>query len=139
MTLDNVKDFLEAFETCVIATVGSSQRPEAATVGFSVDDDFKFVIASNQSTRKAQNIAENDQVALVVGFDGSQTLQLEGNAIPLDEKDDADRIQLHFNKVPGARKYADESGQKYYLITPTWLRFTDYTQADPIFETKELA
>jgi len=136
MTLQDVKEFLKDFETCVIATVGSSGRPEAATVGFSVGDDFKFVVASNQSTRKAQNIAENSNVALVVGFDGPKTLQIEGEASLLNQ--DSERIQLHLEKVPGARKYADLPGQNYYLIAPTWLRFTDYTQADPIFETKEL-
>ena len=136
MNLEDVKTFLNSLSTCVIATIGDSWQPEAATVGFSVDDDFKILIATNGKTRKAVNLAENNKVALVVGFDGPKTVQLEGEAEKLDQAKHQDRINLHFEKVPGAKRFAGESGQNYYLITPTWLRFTDYTNENPIFETR---
>lgn len=140
MTILDVQDFLKEFDCCVISTVDTSGQPEAATVGFSVDDEMKFVIATKSSTRKAQNLAGNNKVAFVVGFDGAKTLQLEGATELLDKDKHQERIELHFEKVPGARKYSAEGGENYYLITPTWLRFTDYTQSEnPIFETKELA
>ena len=139
MILQNAKQFLDQFETCVLATVGRNGRPQAATVGFSVDDDFKIMIATNVKTRKATNLAENPKVALVVGFEGPKTLQLEGVAEKLNKTEHQDRINLHFKRVPGAKKFAGEAGQNYYLITPTWLRFTDYTNENPIFETENFA
>lgn len=139
MNLNDAKQFLGQFETCVIATIDGSGQPEAATVGFSVDDDFTLLIATNQKTRKAANLAKNNKIALVVGVEGPKTLQLEGCAEKIDMQENQDRIKLHFEKVPGAKKFSGESGQNYYLITPTWLRFTDYTRDNPIFETKDFS
>lgn len=136
MNLDDVKQFLNQFETCVISTVGDNLQPEAATVGFSVDDDFKILIATNKKTRKAANLEKNNKVALVVGFDGPRTVQIEGEAVKIDVEENADRINLHYEKVPAAKKFAGQSGQSYYLISPTWLRFTNYTQNPPIFDTE---
>lgn len=136
MKLQDITEFLNQFETCVIATVDQDGKPEAATVGFSVDDDFKILVATNQKTRKAANLSKNNKVALVVGFNGPKTVQIEGLAEKVDEAKCQDRINLHFQKVPAAKKFAGEAGQNYYLITLTWLRFTDYTQKPPIFETE---
>lgn len=120
----------------MFATVDGTGKPIAATVGFSVGDDFKLTFATNEKTRKAENLAKNNKVALVVGFEGSKTVQIEGRAEKLDRDKYSDRINLHFKKVPGAKKFAGETGQNYYLITPNWLRFTDYTNEDQIFETR---
>lgn len=135
MNIAEVKAFLDSFETCVIATM-SGDQPQAATVGFSIDDNFQVLIASNESARKAQNLKKNAKVALVVGFKGPKTVQLEGVAEKLDQHQGQGRIKLHFEKVPGAKKFAGESNQTYYLVAPTWLRFTDYTQDPSVFETR---
>lgn len=139
MSLDDVKQFLDNFSECVIATASKDAKPEAATVGLSVDGDFKFLMGTNKSTRKAANIAQNNEVAIVVGFDGPKTLQLQGQATEVSLADNKERIELHFERVPQAKEFAKEEGQTYYLITPTWLRFTDYTQPDPIFETEDFS
>lgn len=139
MTISSVLQFMNKFETCVIATVNANGQPEAATVGFSVDIEFKILIGTNQKTRKALNLAKNNKVAMVVGFEGLKTLQIEGIAEKIDVEKNLGRINLHFDKVPGAKKFAGEFGQNYYLITPNWLRFTDYTRVNPVFETEDLS
>lgn len=139
MNLEDVKQFLSQFHECVIATVCVEMQPEAATVGFSYDEDFKFMIASNKSTRKAKNIEANNKVALVVGFDGPKTVQIEGEAQVVDKEGMLGRIELHFSKVPRAKDFDGEEGQTYYLITPTWLKFTDYTKSPDTFETKDFS
>ncbi len=137
MNLKDVQTFLDEFQTCVVSTIHLDQ-PQAAVVGFSVDDECKILIATNQNTRKASNLVENNKVALVVGFDGPRTVQLEGVARKIEAEEYTERIGLHFRKVPGAQKHVEEAGQNYYLITPTWLRFTDYTNESPIFETEDI-
>lgn len=136
MNLENVKQFLNEHETSVISTLDAHNQPQAATVGFSVDENFIIVFATNQKTRKANNIAVNNKVALVVGFEGQKTVQIEGTAEKIDTELNKDRINLHFAKVPGAKKFAGELDQSYYLIRPTWLRFTDYTKQPSTFETR---
>ena len=115
MNIDTVKQFLAEFDDCVIATVSADGKPEAATVGFSCDENIRIVICTNINTRKAVNMRDNHSVALVVGFEGSCTVQYEGIA----------------------RRFGEDEDQGYYIITPTWLRFTDYTKAPSTFEIKE--
>lgn len=139
MNLNDVKQFLDQFHECVIASVGDAMQPEAATVGLSCDENFTFMIATNQSTRKAKNLQSNQKVAIVVGFDGPKTVQIEGAAQIVDKDNFNSRIQLHLDWVPSAKAYDSEPDQTYYLITPTWLRFTDYTKSPDTFETKDFS
>jgi general stress protein 26 len=139
MNINDVKQFLDQFHECVISTVDVDMQPESATVGLSCDENFKFMIATNQSTRKAKNLQSNQAVAIVVGFDGPKTVQIEGTAQIVDKDNFNSRIQLHLDWVPSAKTYDGEPGQTYYLITPTWLRFTDYTKSPDTFETKDFS
>lgn len=135
MNLAPVIEFMNQHKTCVLSSV-NGDKPQSATVGFSVDDDFKILIATKSSTRKASNIVNNPNVSLVIGFSGDKTLQIDGVAKELDRYTNNDRVELHFEKVPGAKKYAQDDGQVYFLITPTWMRFTDYNAENGVYETE---
>lgn len=135
MSLKRVKEFMDENQTCVISSIRDG-RPQSATVGVSLDDNFNILIATKRSTRKAENIVNNPQVSIVVGFSGSKTVQIEGIAEVFDSENNSDRVEYHFKKVPGAKKHAKDDGQIYFLIKPSWLRYTDYTLDDPIFETE---
>lgn len=137
MNLDTVKQFLAEFDDCVIATVNADGKPEAATVGFSHDEKMCIVVGTNGKTRKAVNLETNQSIALVVGFEGVRTLQFEGIAKQLSQQELSSRLEQHFKKIPSVRSFSKDSNQRYYLITPTWLRFTDYTKKPITFETKE--
>lgn len=139
MSLQDAANFLDQHDTCVIATVSTDGKPEAATVGFSHDESFKILIATNQSTRKAKNLLSNPKIALVTGFEGAETVQIEGVAEMKTIEELGDRLEKHFTKVPGARKHVSEAGQAYFLITPSWLRHTNFMADPPIFETKDFA
>jgi hypothetical protein len=52
--------------------------------------------------------------------------------------DEADQyIEYHFQKHPKSRQYKDEPDEVYFLIEPTWLRFTEVAY-DP-WKTSELS
>ena len=135
MSIQKALEFLKENETCVMATVAKDGVPHAATVGYSVDDDFSFLIGTNKNTRKYQNLMKSNKVALVVGFSGSKTVQLEGLAKELDITDN--RVEEHLAKLPGAVKFKIQPGQTYFLVKPSWLRFTDYSENQQIFEAKD--
>jgi hypothetical protein len=139
MNLQAVNNFLAGHDTCVIATVGRDSKPEAATVGFWHDNDFTILIGTNRTTRKYANLQHNRTVALVIGFDGKETVQIEGIAKEMGRADITEQLDKFMNKVPAVRKYADQSGQTYFLISPTWLRYTNYTADPPILETKDFS
>lgn len=139
MSLQNASSLMNKHLTCVVATVSEEGLPEAATVGFSHDKDFSIVIATNEKTRKAQNLVANKHVAMVIGFEGLETVQIEGKAAKKTAVELGDRLEQHFAKVPNAKKRIGNEGEVYFLITPTWLRHTDYTAEQPVFETKDFS
>lgn len=125
MNIQQIHEFLNSHQTCVLASVNGEDQPQAATVGFSHDDNFRVLIATNQSSRKYANIISNHKVAIVVGIEGSVTVQYEGLAEEKTTEELGEMLEKHYQKVPGASKFASEQGQTYFLITPSWLRYYD--------------
>lgn len=134
MNLSDVNDFLIQHSTCVLASIADDDQPIAATVGFSHRSNFEIMVGTNNKSYKYQNIKNRSKVAIVVGFEGSKTVQLEGVAREFTPSES--ELEAHYNKVPAARKFQHQEGQTYLLISPSWLRFTDYSHADQIFETR---
>lgn len=140
MKLDDVSEFMNSNMTCILATVGGSGAPGAARVGFSHDKEFRILIATNESTRKYKNLLANPKVALVVGDSKDTTLQYEGIAKNISMSQLGQRLELHYEKLPGARNYLNKPGQAFFLINPTWLRFTtEYGPNSQIFETENFS
>ncbi len=137
MTLMDVNKYMASQDTCVVATVTANGEPQAATLGFSHEDDFTVLIATNKNTRKYANLSTNGKVAIVVGVTGAKTVQYEGVAKEVSAQELGTRLDKHFEKVPGAQKYAGDQGQTYFVVTPSWLKFTDYTAEEQIFETRK--
>jgi uncharacterized pyridoxamine 5'-phosphate oxidase family protein len=132
-----VSEFLKTFETCVVATVNEKGEPNAATVGFSHDEDFSILIGTNRMTRKYANLQANPKIALVVGTEGVATVQYEGTARNVTARGLGERLSRHFEKVPGAKRFIGDENQIYFVIMPTWLRFTNYIEKPPVFEMQE--
>jgi general stress protein 26 len=133
-----ILEFLKTHKDCVISTVSPENTPEAATVGFSENDDLTLTIGTSRDSRKFANIANNPRVAVVVGFSGNITVQYEGVARELADPELSARLAAHFIKVPEAQKYNDPS-QTYLTITPTWVRYTNYANNPDIEELEEFA
>jgi general stress protein 26 len=138
-TQQKVLDFLKRHEDCVMATVGDSGLPQAAVVGFSETPQLELMIGTTKASRKYRNLQQNPHVAIVVGFSGSITVQYEGTARVLSGAELADRQQLHFQKIPGVVHYKDDPDQVYFSISPTWVRYTDFTQEQPVEELRQFS
>lgn len=139
MTLMDVSKFMTSQDTCVVATVTAGGDPQAATLGYSHEDDFTMLIATHKNTRKYANLTANGKVAIVVGVTGAKTVQYEGIAKEVSAKELGIRLEKHYEKVPGAQKYASDEGQTYFVVTPSWLKFTDYTADEQVFETRDFS
>jgi|SRR5581483_2463875 len=127
-------DFLHSQTHAVVSTVSSSNKPEAAWVGFGEDENLILVFGTNSTSRKAKNILQNQNVAVTVS-DDTKTVQLEGTATIL-EGDELVRLKkIYFTKTPSAQQYENEQNEVYIKIVPSWIRFTDFSeQSEGIFE-----
>ena len=81
-----IKKWLKDHKYCVIAT-SYQNKPWAATVNYTVDDDFNIYISSRPDSLKFQNILKNPTVCLVIDNQTREgTLQIQGIAKPLKPK-----------------------------------------------------
>jgi hypothetical protein len=65
-------------------------------------------------------------VAVVVGWDDNITVQYEGKARILDPSEHERYREKFLRKQPSAIKHDQKSDQRYLLITPVWLRYSDF-------------
>ena len=137
MTRDELCAFMTAHRWAVEATVTSSGMPQAAVIGFAVTERLEIVFDTLASSRKYQNLRSSKRIALVIGWDNAQTLQVEGDA---DEPTGAelDRLKARYFEVfPDGRDRQAWEGIAYLRVKPTWFRYSDFCVEPPtIIELK---
>jgi len=100
----------------------------AALMNIAVTPELEIVFETTCYTRKFASLERDPRIALVIGWDGQETLQYEGMAT----RPDGRRLELARDTFVAAfpRKAPDEHwpGNSYFLVRPCWLRFSSYYQ-----------
>lgn len=126
MTKEAILETLQNNEHTVISTCGLSHQPEAALVGFGQTDQLKLIFGTYTTSKKYANIKENNKVAFVIGWaDDNVTVQYEGTARELEKSEWEAYLNMYHAKVPSAAHYQLDPKQTYFLVTPTWIRYSD--------------
>lgn len=134
---DQVSTFLDKFIFCVISTVTTDSKPEAAFVGYRHSADLQLIIGTSKLTRKYQNLQTSPHVAVVVA-DLSGEVQYEGDAEEISQESYDELVASGtFLGLPGIEKYRGDPNQVFFRITPTWLRFIQHGETDQITEMTE--
>ena len=123
--------FLRRHRLCVQASVSPSGAPQAAVVGYGVSDALELVFDTLDTTRKVQNLRRSPRIALVVGWEGEETLQIEGVA---DEPRGAELERLlgvYFQAYPDGPSRQAWKGITYVRVSPTWARYSDFRGPRP--------
>ncbi len=90
ITKEFIRKWLKEHKYCVIAT-SYKDKPWAATVNYSVDDDLNIYISTNPDSLKFKNLLDNPMVCLVIdGQTKDGTLRLQGIAQSLKPKTSSD-------------------------------------------------
>src|SRR4051812_23796013 len=126
--------FLRQHRLCVQASVGAQGGPQAAVVGYAVSDRLELIFDTLASTRKAQNLRRDARIAIVVGWEGEQTLQLEGLADEPSGEDLARLKQLYLAAFPDGVERQGWPGICYLRVRPHWARFSDFATGGSIVE-----
>ncbi len=126
---DKIYNLLHANEFCVISTNQPGLAPESAVISFSELEDMQLIFGTFQGSRKYQNIKQDNKVSLALGWDNTtkQTLQIEGYAM---EVNDADRLRIediHCKKNPSSERFRGKPEQRYFIVKPYWLKYSDYS------------
>jgi len=137
MTRAYVLEFMRSHSLAVQASVSSLDAPQAAVVGFAVNDDFQIIFDCLDTTRKVVNLRRNPRCALVIGgivSGDERTVQYEGIA---DQPAGAELERLkeiYFARFPDGRERQHWPGVIYIRVRPKWLRYSDFNQSPALIE-----
>ena len=80
MSRDELLTFARRHRFAAVATSSLSGEPQVAIVRFVVTDAFEVVFDTTNTTRKVANLRCNARIAVAIGWDENQTIQIEGLA-----------------------------------------------------------
>jgi hypothetical protein len=129
MTRDELLTFVRGHRWAAVATVSPLGHPQVAVVRFVVTDEFELVFDTTEATRKTTNLRHNPGVAIAIGWDESQTIQIEGST------DEPSGLELQRLKELYSQHYPDfyharrgAKGLIYFRVRPTWMCYSDFRQ-----------
>lgn len=104
---------------------------------FAEKESLELIFATFNTMRKYRNLQNNPHVSLVIGWDDKIgiTIQYEGIVRELSGQELEECRELHVKKNPKSAKYVSREEQRYFLITPRWIRYSNYSKnPQEIFE-----
>jgi len=127
--------FLRSRRLAVISTIHPSGAPESALIGYAVTPSGGVVFDTEANSRKAANLAARPQAALVVGWEGEETVQIEGLASRPDGAALESAKAAYFATWPDGRARALSPGIVHFVIEPRWIRYSSFA---PVVEIVEI-
>ncbi len=122
---EQLYEFMNSCTLGVISTVSEDKLPHSAIVGFGQTKDLKVLFGTDNSSLKYKNLQSDPHVAFVIGGENAETIQLEGIARELKPEELDVVRQNYWQKNPRAEVHHKNVGERYFIITPTWIRYTD--------------
>lgn len=135
-TLDRsvVLEFLRRQRYGVVASVAADGSPQSALVGIATSARLEIVFDTLDTTRKYVNLIARPRCSFVIGWTGEQTVQIDGDAkVPMGEELERYR-ELYFQTWPDGRERLRWPGIAHVVVTPRWIRFSDFDQRPPVIE-----
>ncbi len=135
---NKILNFLSTNHLMVLSTMNKKNNPQSALVAFAETEHLELIFGTFSTTRKYTNLKQNQNVSIVIGTDETTniTLQYEGIATEASSAKETKAWQaIQLKKNHASKKYADHKDQRYFKITPIWIRYSDFSK-DPeeIFE-----
>ena len=122
--------FIQSNTLMVLSTINATGSSSSALVGFGETDSFQLIFGTSNTSRKYANILVYPKVSAVIGWGDSRTVQYEGIGRELSGSEVDKYSEVYFTKTPSARQYKHLDDERYFLIQPTWIRYTDLS-VDP--------
>jgi len=129
-----VLEFMKNQRYGVQASINELGMPQAALVGFLVNEQFELFFDTFDTTRKAKNLRRDPNVAFVIGGHtqgDERTVQYEGIAdIPMGSELETFK-DAYFALHPDATRRSRLPGITYFRVRPRWVRYTNFNAAPP--------
>lgn len=128
-----VLDFVKKNSLCVLSTATHDGKPESAVMAFTAKDDFTILMSTETTTRKYPNILANTQASVVIGgLNNDPSLQLDGQIKVLQGPSADEAKSTILSLHPDMAAYINTPNTKFLAFTPSWLRYSDFSQNPPV-------
>jgi pyridoxine/pyridoxamine 5'-phosphate oxidase len=128
MDKNELLNFIKKHDLMMLSTVNTDGKPQAAVVEFGELDNLSLIFDTLTSSRKHNNLQHFNEVAVVIGWDDNITVQIEGSAHELNGPELEQAKRAYFAKNSRARKWENRDNIAYFLIRPSWIRYSDLNQ-----------
>ncbi len=132
MTQSDLYQFMSRHKLGVLGSIGNAGTPQSALVGVAVTPNLELVFDTVKHTRKYPNLKARPACSFVIGWDAEQTVQYEGQAEELQPPDLARYQEIYFKAWPDGPSRLSWPGIVYFLVRPTWIRYSDFAQDPPL-------
>ncbi len=120
-----IHTFLAQHPLAVISTVNlETLQPESALVAFTQTENLELIFQTQDDTKKFKNLEKNNKVAFVTGWEVENHISLQS------EKEKYLEI-FRAKKTPCDDEFLLHPKSVLYLVTPTWIRLSDYSGEYP--------
>ena len=123
--------FLDTCRLGVLSSLGPMGAPQSALVGIAVTPVLEIIFDTLEKSRKFANIARDPRVAFVICWQGEVTVQYEGVARWISSTELGPYHEIYFRKYTDGPSRLKWDGITYYVVTPKWIRCSDYDQTPP--------
>ena len=118
----------------VVSSISKDGTPQSALVGIAVTEELEVIFDTVRSSRKYPNLIERPSCSIVVGWDGEQTVQLEGIATEPTGSVLKRCQEVYFGVWSDGPARMDWPGIAYFVVQPRWVRYSDYDKNPPLIE-----
>ena len=118
----------------VLATLGPGGTPQSALMGIAITSELEIVFDTVKSSRKYPNLVARPACSVVIGGwgAGEQTVQYEGLAEELRPGELERYQEIYFGIWPDGPARMNWPGIVYFVVRPSWIRYSDFDQNPPL-------
>ncbi len=131
---DKILKFLRR-ENLAVLSYAENGQPKSSVVDYSEDEDLQIIFITLLKYRKYSLIKKNPRISLCIGGKNNITVQYEGIAKELTRLKFLPYLKYHIKKNPVELKFSKMLEAKFFIIKPTWIRYSDFSaKPNEIFE-----
>jgi hypothetical protein len=134
MTKSGLRQFIDGQNLGVLGTISPEGQPQSALVGIAVTESLEIIFDTLNSSRKYRNLIAHPTACFVIGWAGEVTVQYEGVAHETTGTELARFKQVYLAKLPDSPTRESWPGIAYFVVRPTWARYSDYDQTPTLIE-----
>ncbi|HMH12663.1 MAG TPA: pyridoxamine 5'-phosphate oxidase family protein [Edaphobacter sp.] len=124
--------FMAGYRYGVVSSRSLNGTPQSALVGIAVTPELEIVFDTVSTSRKYRNLVERPSCSFVVGWGGEKTVQHEGIATEPKGAELRRYQEAYFTVWPDGAAHMSWPGIAYFVVRPTWVRYSDYDQNPPV-------